>query len=298
MKALLIKQPDATSGAASREGLTEALEEAGWTVDYLPRNEADATAIARADADLVVIAGGDGTVAKLLAILPDRTVPAAIIPTGTANNIAFSLGISGDPRVVIAGWDMQRRRRFDIGNAEGPWGCRMFAEGVGFGAFAESLARAPSADGSEKLSVGRQALRDALTDAHPVQLLVELDGERLPERLILVEAMNVPMSGPRLPFAPAADCGDGKLHVAWLREDARDAMLDWLRGDRDVATPVEQRPTTAVAIHGGDATMRIDDRTFYLPPESSVTLRIESQPIQLLAPPEQAALKGESSCRK
>jgi diacylglycerol kinase (ATP) len=297
MRALLIHHAGAGAGATSREALTDALEEAGWKVDYLARKKTDAKKIKKADPDLIVIAGGDGTVAGVLAMLPDRTVPVAIIPTGSANNIARSVGITGDPLSVIAGWDLKRRRRFDIGNADGPWGCRTFAEGVGFGAFADSLRRSPKADGVEKIRVGRRAFRSALADARPLPLEIEVDGEELPDGLILIEAMNVPMSGPRLPFAPGADPGDGKLHVAWLREDARGAMLDWLEGDRDTDAPVEQRSGTAIAIRCGDAPMRIDDAFCTLPAGSAVTLRIESEPVQLLAPPDQQALMGESECR-
>ena len=135
MKALLIRNKKAGDGAVSRKQLTAAMEKAGWKVAYLPRKKADAEAIARAKPDLIAVAGGDGTVAAIVKLLPDRSVPLAIIPAGTANNIARSLGICGAPLAAIAEWDMNRRRRLDVGNAHGPWGCRAFVEGIGFGAF-------------------------------------------------------------------------------------------------------------------------------------------------------------------
>ena len=292
MKALLIHHQGAGTDGPSRQALTEALEGEGWKVRYLERKEAEGKAIRSAKADLIVIAGGDGTVAKVLAMLPDRSVPAAIIPTGTANDIARSLGIEGDPEVIVQGWDLDRRRRFDIGNAHGPWGRRPFAEGVGFGAFADSLRLARDADGEEKMQAGRDAMRKAMRESAPLPLDFALDGEPLRDGLLLVEVMNVQLAGPRLPIAPDADAGDGLLHVAFVREQDRDVMREWLRGEPKEGAPVEQGSGREVIVRGGGATMRIDDQCRWLEPESKVRIRLEGEPVQLLAPPDAPALAG------
>ena len=82
-------------------------------------------------ADLIVVAGGDGTVAKIVKNMPDRGVPIAIIPLGSANNIARSFGIAGTPHEIAESWDLHRYQPFQVGNAQGPWGERQFVEGVG-----------------------------------------------------------------------------------------------------------------------------------------------------------------------
>jgi diacylglycerol kinase (ATP) len=292
MKALLIHHEGAGGGATSRKALVEAIEEGGWKVRHLSRKEADAKAIRSAKADLIVVAGGDGTVAKVLAMLPDRSVPVAIVPTGTANNIARSVGIDGDPEAIVAGWDMDRRRRFDVGNAHCPWGCRPFAEGVGFGLFADSLRMAPNVDGREKLRAGRDAMRRALRNAAPIPLEIALDGKRLPDDLLFAEIMNVRLTGPRLKLAPHADAGDGRLHASGLREGDRAAMRAWLTGKGDVDPPVTQWSGREVVVRGGGVTMRIDDECCWLEPGSEVTIRLEGEPVQLLAPPDRPALAG------
>ena len=292
MKALLIQHKDAGNGATSRKALTAALKEAGWKVDYLPRKKADAEAIAKAGADLVVVAGGDGTVAKIVRMLPDRQMPVAVIPTGTANDIARSLGIEGKPEKIIAGWDIDRRQRLDIGNAEGPWGCRSFVEGVGFGAFADSLRRAPEADGPAKLRAGRAALTEAVAEAAPLPLDLALDGEPLPDALLMAEFMILALAGPRLALAPGADPGDARLHVSWLPEAQRSAMAAWLgRGGRGDA-PVETASGREAVIRGGGIMMRIDDESQWLEPGSEVTIRLEGEPVQILAPARAPALAG------
>jgi diacylglycerol kinase (ATP) len=291
MKALLIQHKGAGGGSASREAVTRAMKRAGWKVRFLARKDADSEAIEEAKADLIVIAGGDGTVGKVLTMLPDRSTPLAIIPTGTANDIARSLGISGDPESIIEGWDIDRRQRLDVGNAHCPWGCQPFAEGVGFGAFADSLRRASDVDGEAKLEAGRRALREAVDEASALPLEIELDGRKLPRNLLLVEVMIVPLTGPRLPITPAAEPGDGKLHVSWLPSRRRGAMRQWLdrrRGD----PPVEQASAQEVRAQGGGAMMRIDDECCWLEPKSEVIIRLEGEPVQILAPAKGPALAG------
>ena len=292
MKALLIRHKKAGDGSVTRKALVEAIEAAGWKIAYLPRKKADAEAIAGARPDLVAVAGGDGTVAAIVRMLPDRSVPLAIIPAGTANNIARSLGMCGDPLASVADWDFERRRRLDVGTAQGPWGKRSFVEGIGFGAFAESL-RAVTAceEAKEQCPTGKEALRTALRQAGPLPLHIEVDGAPLPGGLLMLEVMNIELTGPRLPFAPDARPGDGMLHISWLPVSKRDAMLRWLdtaKGD----PPVRQLGGREIRLTGGGAAMRIDDGACWLDTASEVIVRLEGQPVQILAPPAAPALAG------
>lgn len=285
MKALLIRHKKAGDGSVTRRALVEAIEEAGWTVAHLSRKKADAEAIAGAKPDLVAVAGGDGTVARIVKLLPDRSVPLAIIPAGTANNIARSLGICGAPLASIAEWDFERRRRLDVGTARGPWGSRSFVEGIGFGAFAESLRAVIGCEeaSEEQCPTGKDALRTALRRSAPLPLRIEVDGAPLPGRLLMLEVMNIELTGPRLPFAPDARPGDGMLHISWLPVSKRDSMLRWLdktKGD----PPVKQLAGREIRLTGGGAAMRIDDQACWLGTGSEVIVRLEGQPVQVLAP--------------
>jgi diacylglycerol kinase (ATP) len=71
-------------------------------------------------AEFVVVTGGDGAVKPVAQALAGTGQPLAIIPLGTANNIARSLGISGTPAQIIAGWRSGRRQGVDLGVAAGP----------------------------------------------------------------------------------------------------------------------------------------------------------------------------------
>ena len=96
--------PRARRGGASWQAAVR--EELGeWDVELLhPRDAPAATDLARrapaSGYDLVVAAGGDGTINAIANGLADTGVPLGIIPLGTANDLARELGIPGDVRAA------------------------------------------------------------------------------------------------------------------------------------------------------------------------------------------------------
>lgn len=127
MRAILLHNPGAGSGDTAAEDLLAALACGGVTARYCSTKAPDFPDALREPADLVVVAGGDGTVVKAIDHLRARNTPVAILPLGGANNIARSLGVEGDPiEMARAGWQQTEVRRLDIGTASGPWGKRVF----------------------------------------------------------------------------------------------------------------------------------------------------------------------------
>jgi diacylglycerol kinase family enzyme len=89
--------------------------------------------------DLVIVAGGDGTVAKVARRLRYRRTPIIVVPIGTANNIARSLGLlTVQP---IAQYLTGSLRDLNLGRARGPWGSLSFVESVGVGAIAAAISQ-------------------------------------------------------------------------------------------------------------------------------------------------------------
>src|SRR5512134_1926658 len=101
MRALLVHNPSAGSGRPTGEELLAALDRAGFSATYCSTKNGDLEEALAQPADIVIVAGGDGTVAKIARTLNDRKTLVAILPFGTANNIARCLGISGDPDALI-----------------------------------------------------------------------------------------------------------------------------------------------------------------------------------------------------
>src|SRR3954470_21948090 len=141
VRVTLIHNPGAGKEGMDERALKKLLRRAGHKVRYQSAKEPGWKKALGKRADLIVIAGGDGTVGRVTRRMPGHDVPVALLPTGTANNIARSLGQHERPfEELVRGWENARRLTLDIGVAEGPWGERYFVEGVGAGVFADLLA--------------------------------------------------------------------------------------------------------------------------------------------------------------
>ena len=107
--------------------------------------------------------------------------PIAILPLGSANNIARSVGIEADPiEIARAGWRETEVRRLDVGTAAGPWGKRPFVEAVGVGALAEAWP--PSRTGGRrdpKVRARAPTLVEVLAAAQPNELRFAIDGQEV-----------------------------------------------------------------------------------------------------------------------
>jgi diacylglycerol kinase family enzyme len=130
------------------ERLLTLLREAGWQAVAQSSKEENWEKVLENPGELV--AGGDGTVGKVARRLIGRHIPIAILPTGTANNIANTLGLT-DLAIEqwIAGWKTAHRMKCAAGAASGPWGSTIFIEGLGLGLFADTMAHLDANDGKE-----------------------------------------------------------------------------------------------------------------------------------------------------
>ena len=267
----LIHNPGAGEGNPSADELREAFAAAGHTVRYLSTREHDWAAGLAHPADLMVAAGGDGTFGKVAAATPDRRVPITIIPLGTANNIALTLGLAADWRAAIAGLEGGTRRRFDCGIARGPWGATSFIESAGAGMVShliaaadtteveEALERAPIPDRFDDL---RRLAALLLGEMHACDYSIEADGADLSGRYVLVEAMNIRSIGPRLRLAPGAVPDDALLDLVLIDEAAQERFAEdvesWLDGWTQ-NTPWPVRRVGRVRIAGEGMAWHADD---------------------------------------
>jgi diacylglycerol kinase (ATP) len=174
--------------------------------------------------DLIVIAGGDGTITEVMTKLPDRSVPVALLPLGTANNIARSLGVAGTPQELVETWKLANTRPLDVGMVKASWGTSRFLEGFGVGLFAEFLKAADKREkgkGADNLRKGRALLEKWVKTAKPIDISITIDGKALNGEFLGVEVMNVPFTGPALPLAAKANIADGRLDIVCFDADRR-----------------------------------------------------------------------------
>jgi diacylglycerol kinase (ATP) len=216
----------------STEQLLQALRKQGYDPTYEPTFVDDFSESLQDPGDLVIIAGGDGTVGKIAPHLVGRGIPVGLLPLGTANNIATSLGISGEPAAIIGAWDLSSSKSYDVGVINGPEGKTFFFESVGFGLFPRLIRQREEDDPKDSR---QEELKDALK--HQMEILaqypshpgtIEIDGQAFAGNFLMVEIMNLPMAGPNMDLAPAADPGDGLLDVVMVRENEREKFAQFL----------------------------------------------------------------------
>lgn len=244
MKVLLIHNQSAGPGACSEQALCIALEQAGHAFEYCSALDDDWESALDDSIALIAIAGGDGTVKDVALKVLGRDLPLAIVPLGTANNIAVALGISGSPRDIAAGWHRGRRRPFDIGIARGAWNEMRFLEAAGVGVFPQLMPFIGVLRNSESFANSDEAIchdlklfKTLIADCSAKPWIVRLDGKDASGEFLLVEAMNTNIFGPRLQIAPHADPADGLFDVVFIGDEGRDALLDYVEERLDGRTP-------------------------------------------------------------
>jgi diacylglycerol kinase (ATP) len=238
VRVTLIHNPGAgKQGPRKAAALCRLLEEHGHEVRYQSSKKDGWKRALKKRADLVVIAGGDGTVGRVTRRMVGRGVPVALLPAGTANNVARTLGLVERPfEELVRGWETARRVKLDVGLAAGPWGERYFIEGVGAGLFAGLLA-----DGASKrlkkrkaaVESGLERLREAAARTEPVEVAARLDGEDISGRYLMLEAVNLRYVGPNLHLAHESQPGDGHFDVVLVTEEERERLLYYLEHWQD-----------------------------------------------------------------
>lgn len=277
MRVTLIHNPGA--GRTDKRGAKELvalIEEAGHAVTYQSAKDDDWHAVLERRADLVVAAGGDGTVGRVARRLAGRNVPMAALPAGTANNISRTLGLTeGAPEELVRGWEAARRVRLDVGMAEGPWGRRSFVESVGVGLFAALLARSDEKPQAKKpkRAKGKHAgkavdgalrrLSEQAEACEALEIAARLDGKDISGRYLLLEAVNLRYVGPSLFLAPDAEPGDGLLDVVLVGETERPRLIQYLDRWQDNRERLAVLPTLRgrkLELEWSGVPLHIDDK--------------------------------------
>jgi diacylglycerol kinase (ATP) len=202
------------------------LEESGSRVRCLTgRDDEQTLALARvavgSGVDSLVVVGGDGLVHLALQALADSASSLGIIPTGSGNDAARSLGISCDPRRatdVVVG---SRTRRVDLARCEGTYFLTVLA--AGFDSLVNERANAMRRPRGRMRYTVATLLQ--LRSFEPLPYTLELDGAVRRVDAMLVAVGNGPSYGGGLRIAHGALLDDGWLDVVIIRATSRAALL-------------------------------------------------------------------------
>jgi diacylglycerol kinase (ATP) len=224
----------------SLDEISRLIEKAGHRIDRIVSHGEDLSQACREPHDCLVAAGGDGTVARAGRALAHGRMPLAIVPLGTANNIAASLGINPDPERAIAAWKVQQVVRVDVGAVQDAEGRCLFIEGVGVGLLPAGIAAGRKAvpknngrDPAANVTKARRVFLETLRTLEPRRYGLSIEGTSFEEESLLVEILNIPSVGPRIRLSDEANPADGLLSVVVAGPDDRELIEDHLRGRWD-----------------------------------------------------------------
>jgi len=188
----LILNPAAGSAAAFVGRLTGAARERGLRVRVLePGEDVRNAALAAAEdgAQVLGVAGGDGSVAAAAEVAVERELSLVVVPTGTLNHFASDLGLDiARPLQTLDAFTPGRpERRVDVGRVNG----RLFINNVSLGVYAEMLG--DPGYRQDKLGVAQTKLQAAFSDRELRRALRITPPEEVPlESVLAVVVSNNP----------------------------------------------------------------------------------------------------------
>lgn len=161
----------------------------------------------RAGDEVIVAAGGDGTIGLVATELLGSQTALAILPLGSIMNIPRSLGIprdlAGAAAIIATGIVVP----IDVGEARG----RPFFESGSVGMNAAMFREADRFQGGQRTSLFRTlwvAFR-----YRPARMVIELDDRLVRTRALTLTVSNGPYTGAGMTVAPDARLDDGRFDI-------------------------------------------------------------------------------------
>ena len=252
-RALIIANPG--SGGANRRKLEAALDRHADGLERRVRWLAEgdeATTVARAELrsgfDVVVAAGGDGTVSAVALAATEVDIPVAIAPMGTANMLAQQLHIPGDVNGAISllGGDAAIRR-IDAMEIEG----RLYFLHASVGVSARAIHDLPAAD-KRRFGISAYVWMGIASSFKfaPALCTISIDDDVQQLRVLDVSIVNAGFQARgQMPGFPHVNPDDGRLNVltVWAPNVAeylrhlRQAFSLWRRVNPNVKWSIAER---------------------------------------------------------
>jgi diacylglycerol kinase (ATP) len=290
----LLHNPKAGGGGFSRKRLMSLIRSAGFDCSYSSTKTKGWEKIEARDGDFIVLAGGDGTIRKVAGKLLDKNLPIGVLPLGTANNIAKTLGLHPDDMSIediIDAWSDKQTKKFDVGRVYGIKKTKFFLEGIGYGVFPRLMKEMETL---EKKSNPRKQMKTALEVLHDIILTskaryckVEIDGADHSGQFLLAEVMNTQSIGPNLNLAPFADPGDGELEVVLISERQRQDFADYVHNkiNGKESPPIFNiLKAKNLKIFWEGKLLHVDDQIIRLKEPAEITIKLQEGVLKFLVP--------------
>lgn len=237
-KATLLHNPKAGDKAHTKKELISLIENEGIKCTYSSVKK-DKWDHIDPKTDFVIIAGGDGTVRKVVKKLwkndEHDNYKFALLPLGTANNIAKTLDIPEKEVDIIKSWKDGTSKKMDAGIVSGLAEPHLFLESFGLGIF-PVLMEKMKYQAEEKVDTPEKKLKTALKtlikliDSYrPPYFEILIDGKEYKDNYLLIEIMNTQSIGPNLGFSPDANTSDGEFEVVMISEHEKEKFKEYIK---------------------------------------------------------------------
>jgi diacylglycerol kinase family enzyme len=234
----LIMNPKSGGGKVEKFDLKRKAEERGAEVFLIDGSEpVDVAKVAREavaqGADLLGVAGGDGTQALVAGIAAEHGLPFVVISAGTRNHFALDLGLNREnPSACLGALSDGVELRVDLGRING----QIFVNNASFGAYAE-VVETPAYRG-DKLNTTLNLLPDLLQGQRGVRLSARADDTEIRSPQALLVANNPYGTGDIAGLSRRARLDAGVLGVIGVKVRNVQQAIDLLRGRRAVGVRV------------------------------------------------------------
>lgn len=212
--ALLIVNRNSRQGETELATIAELLQNQGIDVIEAASNECDDIKAAinryREKVDRIILGGGDGTFNAAAGSLAEVDLPLGILPMGTANDLARTLGIPLDLSEACQVIAEGHRTRIDLGVVNEGYFFNVAHIGLGV-----QVARHLSSDIKSLWGVFGyfHALYNAFKQNRPFQARIEFDGRQINIRTIQIAVGNGRHYGGGMVIAATATISDHRLHL-------------------------------------------------------------------------------------
>jgi diacylglycerol kinase family enzyme len=180
----------------------------------------------RSGIKLIVVAGGDGTIDSILGAMVGSDATLGIIPTGTRNNVAFNLGITGDIASSVALLRKGRRLKIDVGRVHYGHSRHWFLEVAALGLLSDLYPLADDIQHGKLSMIGE--LLSKFVSATPSRLRMIYDErKKLDTTAHMLVISNMPFLGPHFQISPNVSFMDGRLDVFTFSDMSKLNMISY-----------------------------------------------------------------------
>ena len=264
MRGFLLVNPHSGDDSPSDADLVAAAASVGVAAHVLAAGEDLGELARRADAEVLGIAGGDGSLGAVAGVALERDLPLVCVPWGTRNHFAVDLGLDvEEPLSALDAFADGIERRIDVGRV----GERVFLNNVTLGIYARLVHHRERHRRRREALARARAILLSLRDRRWTERFV-IDGQPVRASVVLVANNEYRLDLFSLGERERVDAGELAVYAA--------------RGLRRLQWTEQTTPRVRIETRGSSVRAAIDGEPALL--DSPLELRVEPRALRVLLP--------------